>query len=149
VAEEQDPEEHELRKELQSLKNRIDRLEDKDSIENNNSSPSSVTGDKSSRRQFLKYVGLGAGGLALSSLTSGASLFQGTTINDETAWHAGNDGEGSGLYADLTDDSHFSTGTEKPSSPEDGTLFFDTGGGGVHYYNGTEWVGNQYTSDLR
>ncbi|MFB6209184.1 MAG: twin-arginine translocation signal domain-containing protein [Candidatus Nanohaloarchaea archaeon] len=40
---------------------------------------------KISRRGFLKALGLGTGGLALSSIASSASLLSGTTINGNTA----------------------------------------------------------------
>lgn len=56
-----------------------------------------------SRRQFLKTLGLGAGGLALTSTAAGAGLLSGTTIGGNTAWHQGNDGPGSGLDADTVD----------------------------------------------
>lgn len=46
---------------------------------------------------------------------TGASLVSGTTIGGNTAWHAGNDGGGSGLDADSVDGNHssdFATQTE-------------------------------------
>lgn len=42
------------------------------------------------------------------TVETGASLVSGTTIGGNTAWHAGNDGGGSGLNADSVDGSHAS-----------------------------------------
>lgn len=55
---------------------------------------------KISRRNFLKTLGLGAGGLALTSNVFGASLMSGSTIGGNTVWHQGNDGKNSGLVAE-------------------------------------------------
>ncbi len=50
------------------------------------------------------------GGLSVPEVDvePGASLVTGTTIAGNTAWHAGNDGAGSGLDADLVDGQHAS-----------------------------------------
>jgi hypothetical protein len=42
-------------------------------------------------------------GVIPSTVEPGASLVSGTTIGGNTAWHAGNDGDGSGLDADTVD----------------------------------------------
>lgn len=56
-----------------------------------------------SRRGFLKALGAGALTLALASSGTAANLLSGTTINSNTVWHAGNDGDNSGLAADKVD----------------------------------------------
>lgn len=50
---------------------------------------------------------LGASGVT-TTLLGTVALPSGTTINGSTAWHAGNDGSGSGLDADTVDGSHAS-----------------------------------------
>ncbi len=81
------------------------------------------------RRDFLKLLGLGAGTIGLASGTAGA-------------WgqlRASSQGL-SDIDADEVDGHHLSVGSSKPGSPATGTLFYDTDGEGVHYYNGSSWV---------
>lgn len=94
-----------------------------------------VTDSKFSRRNFLKILGLGAGGLALSSSVAGWAKLG----NDGLGWHEGNDGSGSGLDADTVDGNHVSVGSSPPSSPATDTLFFDTDEEGISHYNGSAW----------
>lgn len=56
--------------------------------------------------------------------TSGAGAFAtGTTIAGQTAWHAGNDGDGSGLDADLVRGRKITVATTAPSSPSTGDVW--------------------------
>ncbi len=82
-----------------------------------------------SRRDFLKMLGMSAGTVGLISGTS-------------AAWgqlRASSQGL-SDVDADEVDGHHLSVGSSKPGSPATGTLFYDTDGEGVHYYNGSSWV---------
>ena len=49
------------------------------------------------------------------NVETGASLVSGTTIGGNTAWHAGNDGGGSNLNADMVDGNHASDLKSQPS----------------------------------
>ncbi|MFB6209151.1 MAG: twin-arginine translocation signal domain-containing protein [Candidatus Nanohaloarchaea archaeon] len=91
-----------------------------------------------SRRRFLKLLGLGTAGTALASSGLAASLTSGTTIGGNTALHTGNDQ--SSANADQVDSHHFVAQSSVPSSPATGTLWYDTDGEGVSYYNGSDWL---------
>ncbi|MFB6245201.1 MAG: hypothetical protein ABEJ03_02535 [Candidatus Nanohaloarchaea archaeon] len=55
------------------------------------------------RRGFLKTLGLGAGGLALASSGTAASLLSGTTVGGNNVFHEGNDYSGSGSSTSTLD----------------------------------------------
>ncbi len=81
------------------------------------------------RRDFLKLLGMSAGTIGLISGAAGA-------------WgqlRASSQGL-SDVDADEVDGHHLSVGSSKPGSPATGTIFYDTDGEGVHYYNGSSWV---------
>lgn len=78
-----------------------------------------------------------------------------STINGNPVWHAGNDGNGSGLDADTLDGQHasyfyspanppnlasvpYGTTAQRPTGVT-GSLYFNTSTGSLEVYNGTNW----------
>lgn len=80
-----------------------------------------------------------------NEVTTGATLASGTTIGTNTAWHAGNDGENSGLEADtlqgkLPSDLGGVTYTQstEPTNPASGETWYDTSSGVYQVYGDLE-----------
>lgn len=61
-----------------------------------------------------------------SNIETGADLATGTTIGDSEAWHAGNDGDGSGLNADFIKNNGLTVSGTAPTSPTTNDLWLDT-----------------------
>ena len=73
-------------------------------LENSNNAMSFYVGGNSNERRAMIQVGHASGGYAQYTGELRLNpLGGGVTINNNTAWHAGNDGSGSGLDADLLD----------------------------------------------
>lgn len=82
--------------------------------------------DRVGRRDFLKMLGLGGAGIGIASSGAAASLLSGTTIDGYKAFHAGNDGDGSGLNADEVDGIEIYVQGSQPSNPSTNDVWIDT-----------------------
>jgi len=89
------------------------------------------------------YFGTGAGGVAAVMGPDG-DLWKGSGDNSGSKyWHAGNDGSGSGLDADLLDGKQ-KTYYEQPTSPQSTNVSFDSFSGISGQYNSVQFF-NLYT----
>lgn len=61
-----------------------------------------------------------------TEIETGATLASGTTIGGNTAWHSGNDGNGSGLDADTVSGYNVTVSSSSPSSPNTNDIWIDT-----------------------
>lgn len=65
-------------------------------------------------------------GNTIESSTGGVNLETGATISSNDIWHSGNDGDDSGLDADLVKGVNYTSGDSFPSNPNDGDIHVDT-----------------------
>ena len=77
-----------------------------------------------SRRSFLKALGIGAGGLALTSTVSSASLLSSTTIGGNDPLTTADEGHNNGINADTVDGKHSDDLTTPTYTLEEGSGTF-------------------------